>query len=1526
MLVAFAGTLALAAGSASAATGHKFLEELKVAGTALSAAEAVTIDAASGDIFVASGEEGVAVFDSTGKLKTQFGAGILEGETTGIAVDSSGRAYVADLGTNTVDVFKPNGSGGYELLATWTGAATGPPETTFGELRGIAVDNSTSASKGEVYVADSSVVDVFKPQAESKEEPGLATTITGKPEFEEVGGVAVSATTGQVYVAATKEGEKGFVEVFSAAHAFEVRLAGKGTPGGGLGPLGSLAVEEATGDVYVADTETGALDQLNPAGEWVGWVRAGPGGLDLSATGVVVASSGRLYVAAGAVEIFGPGETVPDVRTGSGKSSKTKPVVVTLTGGVNPLGGTAKYHFEYGPLSGFTTSTEPGTVSGVSEEVKVSAQVKGLSPGTTYIFRLVAEGANQVPNYGATSLFITSEAVAGVETLPASGIEATAATLHGSLEPQKFPTKYYFEWGETPLYGHNSPVPFGETSAGVPVPVETQLTGLKPGVTYHYRLVGSNQFGISYGGDAQFTTAGPAITPEPATPVSPSEETLNARVNPNKLKTKVHFQWGETTGYGEVTPTEKLGEFPQAVKATVKGLKLATTYHFRVVVEVENEKAEVISTSFGPDQEFTSRLIESESAIVLSSEAALLKADLNPTGGETAKTVSCQFEYGTSPAYTASVPCEPSSSTTTTVFSAHLNGLTANTTYHYRVTAILEGEHASGPDRTFTTPATGAGFKLPDGRAYEMVSPPNKQGGYIEPLTGQGGAIQASEDGNALAYVVNGPIIEDVEGNRSPESQQILSTRGSGGWANQEITPPHGQPAGLRTGEPDDEFQLFSSNLALALAHPFPFGATPLAEPPLAPPLSEAERGHQEKTMYLRSDAPIVPSESEEPIYNEAKQDGETLAKEHGEAARPGYLPLVTAANTAPGAKIGGEPLRSGIVKANMRFLSATPDLTHVVLGSRIALTTEPPSAPGAAPTPSFTSLYEWSAGKLQLVSVLPNGQPASNAQLGTTSGDGAGSNYPHAISTDGSRVVWTERESGSEVTGLLGHIYMRDTVEGKTLQLDTAEPNLPKPEQGEAFFQTASEDSSKVFFTDTQRLTADATANVAKPDLYVCEVSGGACTLSDVTKNPGESANVLGNVLGASKDGSYVYFVATGALAAGAKSGADNLYVSHLSGAKWVTSLVAVLSSEDSPDWFNINKTSQRLVDQTAEVSPSGQYLAFMSSRSLTGYNNTDINEETGKHADEEVFLYDAFKPHLGCASCNPTGARPRGVFDTELAGEGGGLRVDRPGVWSDKLNPGVAHWLAGSIPGWTALDPNQSIYHSRYLSDSGRLFLTSADALVSGTAAPTRKETISGKEATVGVENVYEYKPNEVEDCVTPAGCVGLISGGTSEKESAFLDASATGSDVFFVTAASLLPQDEDGGSYDVYDARVCGEAGCLAPPPPSTPSCRSIPECRGGSSPQPTFAPAPGFSGPGNTPHKVGGGETLPSKVSKRPLTNSQKLAAALKSCRKLAHKTRAQKRKRAKCEATAKKKYGAKKAATHARHASVTRGKR
>src|SRR5439155_19016852 len=115
---------------------------------------------------------------------------------------------------------------------------------------------------------------------------------------------------------------------------------------------------------------------------------------------------------------------------------------------------------------------------------------------------------------------------------------------------------------------------------------------------------------------------------------------------------------------------------------------------------------------------------------------------------------------------------------------------------------------------------------------------------------------------------------------------------------------------------------------------------------------------------------------------------------------------------------------------------------------------------------------------------------------------------------------------------------------------------------------------------------------------------------------------------------------------------------------------------------------------------------------------------------------------------------------------------------------------------------------------------------------------ETIGGKPAQVGVENVYEYEPSGVGSCTSPSGCVSLVSAGESEHESAFLDASASGDDVFFVTAQQLAANDTD-TTFDAYDAHVCSAASpCITPPSKGGELCAGIESCRSGSPAQQTF----------------------------------------------------------------------------------------
>jgi DNA-binding beta-propeller fold protein YncE len=819
---------------------------------------------------------------------------------------------------------------------------------------------------------------------------------------------------------------------------------------------------------------------------------------------------------------------------------------------------------------------------------------------------------------------------------------------------------------------------------------------------------------------------------------------------------------------------------------------------------------------------------------------------------------------------------------------AEVTGLQPATAYFFRV--VVTNAHgsaeASPAVESFTTlPSPSV---LPDGRAWEMVTPVEKHSGALVSITRfTGGSIQSSLDGDSLAWLASGPVLSEVEGSRSFEPAQQLSTRGAGSWGTASLETAHEQGRGLLLPSPT-EYHYFSPDLSTSLVEPTE--PTRQVGGVFEHPALSAEA--TEKTMYVRQGPPSAPT----------------------------YTPLVTASNDSAETEFGGA----------LEFLDASSDLSHVVFESKVGLTASAPSAAG---------LYEWSAGApLKLVSVLPGGLPAPDEETGEgfteepTLGDGGGTNDRDAISSDGTRVFWSE-----ERRFVPESLYLSDTATGETIKVNAAQGNgatetgaggatLPEParEQQEVHFQGATGDGTKVFFTDTARLSEESgqepTGEESPTDLYEFELtsSPGAPLrgrLVDLTPDPtAGSADVLNLITGTSEDGSSVYFVANGALAPGATPGrcaraaessepppagsTCNLYVNqpdpeHVGERE--TRLIAKLDSGDAADWGagvtgsgtagNLSP-SQDLAAVTSRVSPNGQYLAFMSERGLTGY---DTRDAASGQLDEEVYLYDATSGRVICASCNPNGEqdgsfkRPHGVFDTRLGAEGFGLLVDRPEIWQER-------WVAGSVPGWNFNITNSNpaaLYQPRYLSDGGRLFFDSSDDLV-----PADQN---------GVEDVYEYEPTEVGTCRFSGGCLGLISSGSSEEESAFMDASQDGGDVFFQTAAQLVAADDD-HAYDIYDARVCSESvPCFTSTGSSSSECESSASCRESTTPpaQVAVPPTSTFAGP---PSVSSSRSVLSSKTTKKPLTRKQKLAKALKQCHKLKHKS-----KRVACERAARKRY-------------------
>lgn len=887
---------------------------------------------------------------------------------------------------------------------------------------------------------------------------------------------------------------------------------------------------------------------------------------------------------------------------------------------------------------------------------------------------------------------------------------------------------------------------------------------------------------------------------------------LNGIVNPeNAGNVTCSFVWGTLAVEdvklceGEGSPTTPIAssEGQINVHTGLKGLQPDTTYHY--LLEATNAQGTNKGEEFQPE-EFTTPGpgLHSESVAEVSASSVTFKGALDPNGDPT----SYRFEYGIS-TYEASVGERSIGSGARDVsVETHVQNLLPRTTYHYRMVAVSEvepgvREEFYGPDHAFNTQNGIAISGLPDGRAWELVSPVNKHGalvlGLVKPEENVFQApTQASSDGHSMTYVALAPTQSDVSGYSSVE--QVLSTRSDGGsgWSSRNISPSHDVSTG---NENYPEYEFFAEDLSQSMVNLTGLHPTLLSEQ-----ASEA-------TPYMRIDSCEPPSTGEEC-----------------------YVPLISAKagedqDVPAGTVFGGD----------VQFVGSAPGMDHVVLRSDVPLT--------GAPTGSHIELYEWSKGqpadkRLQLISVLPEaegGGPASDeVDLG---------NDPHekwasgvrAISNDGSRVFW----SAGGTNG--ARLYMYDETSHKSIRLDV--PQSGPAVGGATRFEFASADGSRVYFTDEARLVPEASLHGA--DLYECEIvtiaAAPDCVLKDLTAGGvGASAEVQNLALGG-EDGSYAYFVANGVLPGSGAPNATprgackqesnapttcNLYAYHAGHVRFI----ATLSSEDQMDWGTEQPAKHTVGELTARVSPDGEYFAFMSVRSLTGYDNLDVRNG---QPDAEVYLYSARTEHLVCASCNPTGMRPLGVY----AGE---MQADRDGGDVAALAGGT--WVAANLPAGNAVGRyNESLYMSRSLDDTGRLFFNSSDSLVASD--------------TNGQEDVYEYEPSGIGSCTqasstyseASSGCVALISSGTSSGESGFLDASADGNDAFFLTGEALVTEDDD-TAFDVYDAHVCNAGEQCGGKPIAPPPCNTVENCRGSASEQPLiYGPPPSatFSGTPETP---------------------------------------------------------------------------
>lgn len=173
----------------------------------------------------------------------------------------------------------------------------------------------------------------------------------------------------------------------------------------------------------------------------------------------------------------------------------------TLNGIVNPNSGPTSYRFHWGTTTSYGYTTPTKSAGSGSSDVVVFSTITGLTPGTTYHFKLVATNALGTGN-GSDMTFI-----AGTEiiTTPVTSITAVSAMSGGNIISNGGSeiTARGVCWSQTPFPTTTDPHTADGAGDGV---YSSNITGLSYHTLYHVRAYATNSNGTFYGNDLEFTT------------------------------------------------------------------------------------------------------------------------------------------------------------------------------------------------------------------------------------------------------------------------------------------------------------------------------------------------------------------------------------------------------------------------------------------------------------------------------------------------------------------------------------------------------------------------------------------------------------------------------------------------------------------------------------------------------------------------------------------------------------------------------------------------------------------------------------------------------------------------------------------------------------------------------------------------------------------------------------------------------------------------------------------------------------
>lgn len=486
--------------------------------------------------------------------------------------------------------------------------------------------------------------------------------------------------------------------------------------------------------------------------------------------------------------------------------------------------------------------------------------------------------------------------------------------------------------------------------------------------------------------------------------------------------------------------------------------------------------------------------------------------------------------------------------------------------------------------------------QLPDCRAFELISPPYKDG-YFPFFE------QLSPDGDHSLFLSLGTF-DDAKGNYALEGTLYESSRTSAGWAVKPVSPP---------------------------ASTFAFANWYDASRDLSQTLWAAHTTSQSadaEDFYIR------------------RPDG-TFVR-----VGPQLPPELDKSPPAPFESRYGHELKYAGASPDLSHVFF--EIENVAESGSIVWSGDK-TLDGAS---GVRSLYEYVGtgnSEPKLVGVLNKGSFNHNneaemiTQCGVDLGGGGPASVYNAISSSGRTVFFTanageceneneELGSGPEVNEIYARMDESETVDISEPSANACvECNTASRER--AFFEGASKDGTKAFFLSQQEnlLPGAEGMNLYEydfenpPQHKLVRISG------QVTEPQVQGVARIAD------NGTLVYFVAKGVLAANqtvngeeAKEGSDNFYVSNTVTGE--TSFIGILLSSDSADW-------KRPDERPVQATPDGNFMIFPSHAHLTSDDNSAASVA-------QLFEYDAETGELvrisagqkGDYSCLATGKTEEG------------------------------------------------------------------------------------------------------------------------------------------------------------------------------------------------------------------------------------------------------------------------------------------